>query len=200
MKREFQRAWRIGLVDTHSGSVTPLSDGQQAEADPSWSPSGDELAFGTPPNPDTGGEAMIKIMNLRTKQMHEVPDSRGFNTPRWSPDGRFLAAVRWGTSELAFYEIATRKWRTVSGTRVGYLNWSDKSDKLFFLSIASGPEPEIEYLEIKSFKVKIAASLSAVRRPSFSFGDWVGLGPSDVLFALRDLSTEQILAWRFEKR
>jgi Tol biopolymer transport system component len=200
MKREFQRTWRIGLVDIISGSVTPLTDGQQAEADPSWSPSGEEIAFGTPANPDTGGEAMIKIINLRSKQTHEVPDSRGFNTPRWSPDGRLLGAVRWGTSELALYEIAARKWRTVPGTRVGYLNWSDKSDKLFFLSIAPGSDPAIKFLDIKSFKIKLAASLSGVRRPSFSFGDWIGLGPSNSLLALRDLSTEQILAWRFEKR
>jgi Tol biopolymer transport system component len=199
MMREFQRTWRIGLVDVSSGAVTLLTDGQQAEADPSWSPSGEELAFGTPPNPDTG-EATIRIINLRSKQMREVPDSRGFNTPRWSPDGRLLAAVKWGTSELALYDIAKRKWRTMPGTRVGYLNWSGKSDKLFFLSIALGSEPDVRVLDIKSLKIKIAASLSGVRRPSFSFGEWVGLGPSDSLLALRDLSTEQILAWRFEKR
>ncbi len=200
MMRQPGHLWQITLVDPNNGSLTSLPLGQRAGADPSWSPSGYELAFGTPPNPDTGAAATIEIMNLENMQPHEVPNSRGFNTPRWSPDGRFLAAVKWGTLELALYEIATRIWRVIPGTRVGYLNWSDRSDGLFFLSIAHGAEPEVRHLDIKSFKINAAASLTEVRRPSFSFGDWVGIGPSNSLLALRDLSTEEILAWRYEKR
>ncbi len=200
MMRQPGLPWQINLVDPTNGSVKSLLPRQQVGADPSWSPSGNELAFGTPPNPDTGAEATIRILNLSSMETHEIPNSRGLNTPRWSPDGEFLAAVKWGTLELALYEMATKTWRVIPGTRAGYLNWSAKSDGLFFLSIVNSSEPEVRRLDLKSLKTTVAARLTEVRRPSFSFGDWVGLGPSDSLLALRDLSTEEILSWRFDKR
>jgi hypothetical protein len=101
----------------------------------------DHIAFGAAPNPDTGAEASIQIIDLKTKRLQVVLGSRGFNTPRRSPKGRFLAAVHWGTLELAFYEFSTGTWRHIRGPRVGYLNWSADGARLYFLSIAQQGEP-----------------------------------------------------------
>ena len=114
--------WQASLISAQGGSLISLLEGGAASADPVWSPSGDRIAFGSVPNPDIGIEATIQLIELQSKKIQVVPGSQGFNSPRWSPDGRFLAAVKWGTMELAFYDFATGAWRKIPGTRVGYLN------------------------------------------------------------------------------
>ena len=124
MTRIVGSPWRANIVLSDGGNLTPILGGDRAEADPTWSPSGDKIAFGAVPNPNTGAEDPIQVLEFRTGHVNEVPGSTGLNSPRWSPNGRFLAAVRCGTLELAFYEFSTGNWRRLAGTRAGYLNWS----------------------------------------------------------------------------
>ena len=34
-------------------------------------------------------------MDLNSRQISTIPDSEGFYSPRWSPDGRYIAALQW---------------------------------------------------------------------------------------------------------
>ena len=189
MARAAGNPWRASIIPSKGGNLTPLLDGDQAEADPTWSPSGDRIAFGSAPNPNTGADAYIRILELQTKKVPTVPGSRGMNTPSWSLNGRYLAAVRSSTLELAFHEFATGKWRHLPGTRAGYLNWPADSDRLFFLSLIPGDQPRVMAVVVGTMRLFPIAGLSEIRQPSFSFGDWIGLGLHDTPLALRDLGT-----------
>lgn len=193
------RPWRVMVVPARGGEAQDLTDGTSAEADPTWSPSGEEIAFGALPNPDVGKERTIRIIGLRTKTVREVPGSRGYDTPNWSPDGRYLAAVHAATRELAFHEFATGRWRAAPGTKAGYLNWSADGSRLFFYSVVP-KKMEILAVDPRTGQVFPTATFEGIRRPAFSFGDWVGLGPADTPLALRDLSTVSVVRWSFEER
>ena len=200
MARAAGNPWRASIIPSKGGNLTPLLDGEQAEADPTWSPSGDQVAFGSAPNPNSGADAYIRILEIPTKKVHTVPGSRGMNTPSWSSDGRFLAAVRWGTLELVFYEFSTGRWRHLAGTKAGYLNWSADGARLFFLSLTPRDKPHVMAVDVSTLRMFAIASLSEIRQPSFAFGDWIGLGPRNTPLALRDLGTEEILSWRIETK
>lgn len=192
--------WRVIVVPSRGGGeVMALTDGTSPEADPTWSPTGDEIAFGGLPNPDVSKQRTIRIIHLKTRAVREVPDSRGFDTPNWSPDGRYLAAVRADTRELAFHDFETGRWRVVAGTSAGYLNWSADGSKLYFYSPVS-QKMEIRCADPRSDEVLPVASFEGIRRPAFAFGDWVGLGPGDTPLALRDLSTVAVVRWKLDDR
>lgn len=191
--------WRASLIAATGGNLSPLIEGAAAEADPTWSPSGREIAFGSLPNPDRGAESAIQVLDLHTRSTRTIRGSQGYNTPSWSRDGRFLAAVKWGTLELGLYEFSTGKWQSFAGTKAGYLNWAADGSTLYFLSVNSGVS-EVRALTVLDMKHSPVAPLTGLRRPTFSFGTWIGLGPANTVVALRDLSTEDLLSWRFEER
>lgn len=195
MVRQLGQPWRAAILPASGGSLKNLLPGRGEEADPDYSPRGDRLVIGMPPTPDPGEDVFLRIVDLQTRSAYPVPGSKGYNTPRWSPDGRFLAAVRSSTLEPALYEFATGRWSPLPGGRVGYLNWSSDASTLYLLSGVGSREPQILAIDPHRRTARAVASLSGVRKPAFSFGDWVGLGPGNILLALRDLSSEEILCW-----
>ena len=83
---------RIYEVPAVGGAPRPLlPDDTGPQADPSWSPDGKSLVFG---GTGGGGPTMIRILNLNARQIETVPGSDGLFSPRWSPDARYLVAMR----------------------------------------------------------------------------------------------------------
>lgn len=191
--------WRAYLVAADgSGRSSSIPD-PLAEADPSWSPASDQIAFGVTPNPDRRSEGEIRIFDLQSNQLRTVPKSQGLQSPSWAPDGKHLAAIRADTRELTVLSLdkaQQAEWtRPLPNIRIGYVNWSSKADRLYFLADVPGDGQQIMAFELHNQKVSSIASFKGLRRPSFSFGDWTGLAPGDSPIALRDISTEDILAW-----
>jgi Tol biopolymer transport system component len=196
MVRNLTGKWRAGTVIADgSGVFTPLPD-PLAEADPVWSPTGDRIAFGATPNPDSGTEASIHLLNWKSLLVEAIPGSQGLHSPAWSPDGRRIAAIRADTREITLFDFVTARWtRPLPSIRAGYLNWSASGHRVFFLAGVLNKDQVVMAFDPHTGTVAPVAEFSGIRRPVFSFGDWLGLGPGDTPLALRDLSTEEILSW-----
>ena len=200
MVRNAEGKWRAGIVvaDGSAGFIQipdPLAD-----ADPVWSPSGDRIAFGATPTPDSGADASIHVFHWKSKRVETVPGSQGLHSPAWSPDGLLLAAIRADTREITLYNFATSQWsRPLPGVRAGYLNWSASGHRLFFLADTLKKDHAVMAFDPISGNAAPVADFSGLHRPGFSFGDWLGLGPGDTPLALRDLSTEEILLWPLKR-
>jgi hypothetical protein len=48
-----------------------------------------------------------------------VPGSEGLFSPRWSPDGRWIAALTLGEQRLMIYDVAAHTWQGVAGNLRG---------------------------------------------------------------------------------
>ena len=86
------KPWKIFLIPADGGSPRPLLSESTPETDPTWSADGTRLAFGTGTTFGTE-RSDIEIVNMNTHQVSTVPGSSGMFSPRWSPDGRYLAAL-----------------------------------------------------------------------------------------------------------
>ena len=192
--------WLAGtVVADASAAFTPLP-GQFAEADPVWSPSGDRIAFGSTPTPDSGADASIRVYYRKSHRVETIPASHGLHSPAWSPDGRRLAAIRADTREISIFDFASAQWsRPLPSVRAGYLNWSASGHRLFFLASVLGKADVVLALDPNTRAAVQVADFSGFHRPVFSFGNWLGLGPGDTPLALRDLSTEDILSWPLQR-
>jgi Tol biopolymer transport system component len=117
--RQVGKPWKIFLVSAQGGSSQELLPEDFNEVDPSWSTEGAHLAFGRLSN---SGEAQgIFVVDLKSRQVSTVPGSEGLFSPRWSPYGRFLAAIpSHDQGKLMLFELSDPKMVGVDERR-----WAD---------------------------------------------------------------------------
>lgn len=121
MARKPGQAWRLYLVSADGGVVEPVLHEKRNEADPTWAPDGRHIAFG--PTSDLMGREpgpkQIEILDLATHTVTPLPGSEGLFSPRWSPDGRWIAALTLGEQRLMLYDVAGRTWHAAAGNLRG---------------------------------------------------------------------------------
>jgi Tol biopolymer transport system component len=197
MGRHFGQKWGIFTVAATGENLHALSFGNRNEGDPDWSPDGAQLVFGNVMGPsDT---IAIYILDLRTRHVSTVTGSTDHFSPRWSPDGRFIVAMRSADRRLDMFELATQKWTTLTQIAAGYPNWSHAGKHVYFLNTLNGRRAVFR-AGITDGTVQEVTGLTAVERGPFFMGDWVGLAPDDSPMAVRNLTTEDIYSWDFQDR
>lgn len=159
----------------------------QPEADPYWSPDGTALAFGSVYSSSAPG---IRILDLESMQITTLPDSRDLFSPRWSPDGKYIAAVRSNSQNMMLFDRTTQKWsEIVQGRNVSFPNWSKDSHFIYFLS---WPEnPAIFRVRLGDKSIERVADLKDFQ-PTGYWDDWMGLDPNDAPLLLRDTGLQDV--------
>jgi len=101
---------KLYIVSADGGSPRELiPEDTSPQFDDSWSPDGTRIVFGgVPSDPNSS----IRIVDVRTKQISKLPDSKGLFAPCWSPDGRYIAAMPFASGGLRIFDFASQ-----SGTR-----------------------------------------------------------------------------------
>jgi serine/threonine protein kinase/Tol biopolymer transport system component len=162
-----------------------------------WSADGRSLVFSdTPPffAPRPSGKMAIHLMDLTTRRVSTVPGSEGAYSPRCSPDGHYLAAIRAGPETLLLFDFATLKWAELAKIRVGFPSWSHDSKYVYLDS----PEGEPAFYRVRIGDHKLEKLLSLTRLPLTGFFGWTGLTPDGSPLVLRDIGTQEIYALDWE--
>jgi Tol biopolymer transport system component/predicted Ser/Thr protein kinase len=189
------KPWKIFLVSAQAGSPEELLPENIAEIDATWSPDGTQLAFGRHSNTNTG-TVNIQIVDMKTRQASTLPGSTGLFSPRWSPDGRYLAAVSVeGSKKLMLYDFRSQKWSewlTVANN-VSYPSWSADSRYIYYDNLATD-NPKCRRVKLGESHPEELFSLNSLRRYLGPWGTWGGMGPDDSRLFVRDVSTQDIYA------
>jgi dipeptidyl aminopeptidase/acylaminoacyl peptidase len=185
---------KIYVVAAAGGVPEQVTTGESNDGDPSWSPAGDELAFGinTPNSGDTQ-QHPIQIVNLKTREVRTLPDSRNYYSPRWSPDGRWLLALDQDTFALKLYSFTTHTWEQLTGLAAAYPNWSADSQCVFF-NVGSGTEPYYRIC-LADRRLELLVNLGeGGELVSSTFNYWTGMTPDGSILGIRDISVEEVYA------
>jgi Tol biopolymer transport system component len=129
------------------------------------------------------------LLDLRTHQTSVLPGSKGLFSPRWSPDGRYIAAIPLSGQGLLLFDFAMQNWTELARLPMGNPNWSRDSKSIYF---DGGNDPAFYRVAISDHKLEPLFRLKNLRRASL-YG-WTGLAPDDSLLVLRDVGTEEIYA------
>ena len=109
-----------------------MPDDQSQQWDPNWSPDGSKIVFGGAANDPS---STIRILDLKTHQVDTLPGSQGLFSPRWSPDGRYVAAFSVDSTRLLLFDFETRTWIELAKGRPGWPEFSHDGRYLQFLDL-----------------------------------------------------------------
>jgi Tol biopolymer transport system component len=173
------------LISANGGIPQPLvPEDQSDEYDPNWSPGGNSVVYWS--------SNTINILDMRTHKVSVVPGSQGLWSPRWSPDGRYLAAQGGANEKLTLFDFKTQKWSELAGITTMYQNWS--RDGNYIYSYSFGIDPALYRVRVSDHKVERIVSLKGIRLTIGAFGTWLGLAPDDSPLILRDVGSQEIYA------
>jgi Tol biopolymer transport system component len=192
-------AFQVYLVPAAGGEPERIlpEDGPPRKSQqwlPDWSPDGGSLLFGGSPI-QWGDERPIRRLDLRTREVSTLPGSKAVMGPRWSPDGRYVAALSYDMLSLRLFDWETQRWETlVEGMTLERGSvWSRDGSHLYFQT-ADEDGMRISRIRIADRRVEPVADLGGVRRAD----PWFGLDPEGFILLARDAGIEEIYALDFE--
>jgi Tol biopolymer transport system component len=197
------KPWKIYIVSADGGTPRQLITDERNEADPQWSPDGNRILFGRLPAalaPETGQTKALHLFDLTTNQVSTLPGSEGLFSPRWSPDGRYVATTDIDMHKLILLDFMTRQWSelAVFHDSLSWPNWSRDGTWIQVGGSLAGGDYGIYRVRLSDRKVERVVSGKEVGRISGTVGGWLGLAPDDSLLVMRDHRTTEVYALEWE--
>jgi Tol biopolymer transport system component len=191
------KAWKIYMVAADGSSLHQMTSGDDNDGDPNWSPDGKQIVFGGEPDLAQGqgqqSKTDIQILTLASGQLSTIPGPEALFSPRWSPDGRYIAAQSADSTRLLLYDFQTQKWQDFAHVNAGYFNWSH--DGKYIYVTTGDQQAAFGRIAVPAGRaLEVLAGLKDVRFFVGSFGTWSGIAPDDSLLVLRDTSADEIFA------
>ena len=184
------------LVSADGGSPRKfLAKDQHLDGFLTWSPDGHQMA-GTSTSAD--GKFVVVILNLDTGQDTIIPGSADLFSPRWSPDGRYLAAVGWEISRLKVFDFKTGIWSELAqGGPADCPEWSADSQFIYFRRVSG--DTGLFRVRPSGGRAEKIVDLKDWHDAGW-FGRYMGLDPTDAPLLLRDIGSEDIYALTLDQK
>jgi len=186
------RPAKIYEVSSDGGSPRELMPGDpQNQQDPNWSPDGSKIIFAGDANGAATSvtTASIRVLDLSTKKVSNLPGSEGLFSPRWSSDGRYVAAMTGDSNVVRLFDFQTQKWTEIAKGSFGWLNWTKDGQYLYILDFAG--KGAIVRIRISNHKLETVADLKDFVLTG-RYGGSLSLSPDDSPLLLRDAGTQDV--------
>lgn len=195
MARIRNQAWRIYVVPSAGGHAALVFDDGHNAADPSWGPDGKELVFGRL-NDVMGQDSSprtLQIVDASSGRTETVPGSDGLYSPRWSPDGKYIAALSADGLALKVFATATQRWIPLPVKSGADPRWSRDSRSLYVHEFANPLQP-IERISIPDARIEDTLDLVKPQDQSNLAFTFSGVTPAGDLLVRAGTSCSNLYA------
>ena len=170
-----------------------IPDDKQNEQDATWSADGKQIAFAGDANDAIArnSSAAIRILDVQTGKVSPLDGSQGLFSPRWSPDGRYLAAMTSDSSKLMLFDFEIRNWKQIGSGTLSWLNWSPDGKFIYLKDLAG--KGSVERFHVPDGKVDRIVDLKDFVLTGLG-GGAVSVAPDGSPLLLRDRGTQDIYA------
>jgi len=185
-------SWKLSLVSANGGDAHEMLSENSSQIDANWSPDGERMMFGEY-NRDQSG-LKIRIINFRTHEITTIPGSKGLFSPRWSPDGRYIAAMSPNGTDMMLFDFTTQKWTTWLKEPAGafsYPSWSADSQYLYFDDFVTGAEA-VRRVKVGASEAEMVFELGSLERYPGALGPWTGRAADGSFMFVKDRSTQEV--------
>jgi DNA-binding winged helix-turn-helix (wHTH) protein/Tol biopolymer transport system component len=125
---------RLYVVSAQGGapkSVLP-SNNKWASVSGDWRTDGRQIVLDVQ-EMESGRDSDIRIFDLESGKLSTLPDSEGLVEPRWSADGRYIAALNPKKKQVFLYDCKLETWSVLAEANFpSALRWSPAGDALYY--------------------------------------------------------------------
>src|SRR5215469_8354303 len=125
---------RLYVVSAQGGapkSVLP-SDNKWASVSGDWRTDGRQIVLDVQ-EMESGRDPNIRIFDLESGKLATLPGSEGLLEPRWSADGRYIAALNPKKKQVFLYDCKFEAWSVLAEANFpSALRWSPAGDALYY--------------------------------------------------------------------
>lgn len=193
------KPWRIFVVSRQGGPPREVSSGTDNQGAPTWSPDGKRLAYANVACQESKTCAVHQI-ELASGKIETVPDSRDLRTARWSPDGRYIAAIQPEHHQLLVFDMAVRNWRKLADSSNGDdLSWSRDSHYLY-TSRPAGDKPAVIRITLGSGIAQTIVDLESLSKLNGKFDAGFCIAPDGSVILVRLITSSEIYGFDWNAR
>jgi Tol biopolymer transport system component/DNA-binding winged helix-turn-helix (wHTH) protein len=141
---------RLYVVSAQGGSPQSIlpPNNKWASVSGDWRTDGRQIVLDVQ-EMESGREPDIRILDLETGKLSKLLGSEGLIEPRWSADGRYIAALNPKKKQVYVYDCKLEKWSVLSEANFpATLRWSPSGDSLYY--------QDVDELEESIFRVPMA--------------------------------------------
>jgi Tol biopolymer transport system component len=189
--------WKIFIVPANGGAAHLIRAENRSQIDANWSSDGTKIMFGYGHDAD---KLAVQVVDLRSGIASTIPGSAGLFSPRWSPNGRYIAALSPDFTRVMLFDFTTRKWSTwltEPAGAVSYPVWSSDSKYLYFDDSVTDEE-SIRQVKVGGNRAERVFTLHGIDRYPGAFGQWSGRAPDGSWLFVRDRSTQEVYSLKME--
>jgi Tol biopolymer transport system component len=155
--------------------------GSGTESSYGLSPDGKTLVFARADASGNPATSAVWLYRLDTRSLTQLEGSAGLTGGPWSPDGRYIAAVRPfpdNTSDLYLWDFHNRSWkRLIERQWIQSPTWSQDSKSISYGCQTSGHMDAVCRIGIPQGKVETVAPSWRFHRADTSHSSFAGLAP-----------------------
>jgi hypothetical protein len=173
------------------------------EFDPNWAPDGTRLVFAPFPGDVARERQQISILDVKTMKQSPLAGSQYLFSPRWSPQGNFIAALSIDGGHLMLLDVGTSKWVRVADGPAQFPMWSLDGKYIHFLGYlrkTTGAAYTLARVAVPHGEIEHITTLDMLQPTSSLGAPWAGLTPDGSPLILRDIGVQEIYALRFNAR
>lgn len=190
------KRWRIYVMPSEGGTPQQMTNGDSSvngDSDPVWSDDGLSLAYGGDGSPwDPHDKLLLRVLDTKTRRISQLPRTEGLWSPRWSPDGKYIAALSPNSQKLMLYDLRTHEQTELASGQLNYPEWS--RDGVFVYFDTAGTDPAFFRMRIRDRRIERIVSLKDIHRSLGTSGTWTGLAADGSLLLQRDAGASEIYA------
>jgi serine/threonine protein kinase/Tol biopolymer transport system component len=186
---------KIYSVPAEGGAVHPLlPDDKSTQLDATWSPDGTRIVFG---GDHLDASTAIRILDVRTGKLSEVPDSQHLYSPRWSPDGRHIAAFPADSRFIMIFDVDSKKWTQLAEGSFGWLTWNHDGTYIYCIDFRG--KSSVVRVRISDHHLEQVVDLKNLNITG-RFGGSLSLAPDDSPLLLREAGGQDVYSVDFETK
>jgi Tol biopolymer transport system component/DNA-binding winged helix-turn-helix (wHTH) protein len=184
---------QIYMLASDGGALRPVLPKGWEGANADWSPDGYRVVV-TMRNLKIHPHYALFTLEPTTAIWKELPDSKDYSEPRWSPDGRYIAALDSSNHHLALFDVQKGKWAPLaSGGFLEAPHWSPDSSSIYFQDQLDDQE-SVFRADVATQRVQLVAGFGEILRVSATHCFFSGLGRDGSIYVMLERGLTDIYA------